>query len=236
MLQYILLQAETVTETTLQTVENVIPHEEKLNILSLLFAPGTIWITIPLLISIGVIVYIFVERYLTLKKASKHDVNFMNNIRDFMHNDRLDSALTLCKNTNSPLARMIEKGISRLGKPLHDISETINNVGQLEVARLERGINIVATLSTIAPMLGFLGTVTGMIVAFNDMAHSGNNLEIADLASGIYTALITTVSGLIVGIIGYLCYNILVSKVSEVVVLLEAKATEFMDLLHEPVK
>lgn len=236
MLQYILLQAETVTETTLQTVENVIPHEEKLNILSLLFSSGTIWITIPLLISIGVIVYIFVERYLTLKKASKHDVNFMNNIRDFMHNDRLDSALTLCKNTNSPLARMIEKGISRLGKPLHDISETINNVGQLEVARLEKGINIVATLSSIAPMLGFFGTVTGMIVAFNDMAHSGNNLEIADLASGIYTALITTASGLLVGIVGYLCYNILVSKVSEVVVLLEAKATEFMDLLHEPVK
>ncbi|MDD3281297.1 MAG: MotA/TolQ/ExbB proton channel family protein [Bacteroidales bacterium] len=236
MLQYILLQAETVTETTLQTVENVIPHEEKMNILSLLFSPGTIWITIPLLISIGVIVYIFVERYLTLKKASKHDVNFMNNIRDFMHNDRLDSALTLCKNTNSPLARMIEKGISRLGKPLHDISETINNVGQLEVARLEKGINIVATLSSIAPMLGFFGTVTGMIVAFNDMAHSGNNLEIADLASGIYTALITTASGLLVGIVGYLCYNILVSKVSEVVVLLEAKATEFMDLLHEPVK
>ncbi|MDY0016201.1 MAG: MotA/TolQ/ExbB proton channel family protein [Bacteroidales bacterium] len=236
MLQYILLQAETVTETTLQTVENVIPHEEKMNILSLLFSSGTIWITIPLLISIGVIVYIFVERYLTLKKASKHDVNFMNNIRDFMHNDRLDSALTLCKNTNSPLARMIEKGISRLGKPLHDISETINNVGQLEVARLEKGINIVATLSSIAPMLGFFGTVTGMIVAFNDMAHSGNNLEIADLASGIYTALITTASGLLVGIVGYLCYNILVSKVSEVVVLLEAKATEFMDLLHEPVK
>lgn len=236
MLQSILLQTEAVTENTLQAVENVIPHQEKLNILSLLFSPGTIWITIPLLIAIGVIVYIFVERYLTLKKASKQDVNFMNNIRDFMHNDRLDSALTLCKNTNSPLARMIEKGISRLGKPLHDINETINNVGQLEVARLEKGINIVATLSSIAPMLGFLGTVTGMIVAFNDMAHSGNNLEISDLASGIYTALITTASGLLVGIIGYLCYNILVSKVSEVVVLLEAKATEFMDLLHEPVK
>lgn len=236
MLQSILLQTEAITENTLQVVENVIPQQEKLNILSLLFSPGTIWITIPLLIAIGVIVYIFVERYLTLKKASKQDVNFMNNIRDFMHNDRLDSALTLCKTTNSPLARMIEKGISRLGKPLHDINETINNVGQLEVARLEKGINIVATLSSIAPMLGFLGTVTGMIVAFNDMAHSGNNLEIADLATGIYTALITTASGLLVGIVGYLCYNILVSKVSEVVVLLEAKATEFMDLLHEPVK
>jgi biopolymer transport protein ExbB len=235
MLQSILLQTEAVAESTIEAVENVIPHEEKLNILSLLFAPGTIWVTIPLLISVGVIVYIFVERYLNLKKTSNEDTNFMNNIRDFMHNNRLDAALTLCKSTNTPLARMIEKGLSRLGKPLQDISETINNVGQLEVARLEKGLNIVATLSSIAPMLGFLGTVTGMIVSFNDMAHSGNNLEIADLASGIYTALITTASGLIVGIIGYLCYNILVSKVSQVVVMLEAKATEFMDVLHEPV-
>lgn len=131
MLQSILLQTDAVAESTIETVENVIPHEEKLNILSLLFAPGTIWITIPLLISVGVIVYIFVERYLTLKKASKEDTNFMNNIRDFMHNNRSDAALTLCKSTNTPLARMIEKGLSRLGKPLQDISETINNVGQI---------------------------------------------------------------------------------------------------------
>ena len=121
MLQSILLQTEAVAESTIEAVENVIPHEEKLNILSLLFAPGTIWITIPLLISVGVIVYIFVERYLNLKKASNEDTNFMNNIRDFMHNYRLYAALTLCKSTNTPLARMIEKGLSRLGKPLQDI-------------------------------------------------------------------------------------------------------------------
>jgi biopolymer transport protein ExbB len=173
---------------------------------------------------------------LVLKNAMKDDTAFMNNIRDFILNSRLDAALSLYKNTNTPLARMIEKGLTRLGKPLNDINETINNVGQLEVARLEKGLSLMATLSALAPMLGFLGTVTGMIVAFHSMANSGSNLEIADLASGIYTALITTASGLIVGIFGYLFYNILVAKVSRVVVLLEGKATEFMDLLHEPVK
>ncbi len=215
---------------------DVVPHEEKLNLLSLLFDRGSIWITIPLLIISAIIVYIFIERYMTINKAAKDDVNFMNNIRDNIHNGRLDSALALCKATNTPISRMIEKGLSRLGKPLSDINEAISNVGQLEVARLEKGMSTVSTLSSIAPMLGFLGTVAGMIVAFHDMATSGNNLEIGDLASGIYTALITTASGLVVGIVGYICYNMLVAKINHVVFLLEAKASEFMDLLHEPVK
>ena len=211
-------------------------HEEKLSIMKLLFDTdgGTIYVTIPLLIMSAIIVYIFVDRYLTIGKAAKEDVNFMNNIRDFIHNNRLDSAVAMCRATNTPLARMIEKGLSRLGKPLSDINETISNVGQLEVARLEKGISTLSTMSSIAPMLGFLGTVTGMIVAFHNMATSGNNLEISDLASGIYTALITTASGLVVGIIGYICYNVLVSKISQVVVLLEGRASEFMDLLNEP--
>lgn len=236
MLQSILLQADAVAQNTIEAVENVTPHEEKLNLWSLLFAPGTIEITIPLLVFSGIIIYIFVERYLTLKNVLKEDTNFMNNIRDFIHTNRLDAALTLCKGTNTPISRMIEKGLSRLGKPLSDINETINNVGQLEVARLEKGLSLLATLAALSPMLGFLGTVTGMIVAFHSMANSGNNLEIADLAGGIYTALITTASGLIVGIFGYLFYNVLVAKVSRVVLLLEGKASEFMDLLHEPVK
>ena len=236
MLQLVLLQTEAIAQNTVEAVENVVPHTEKLNLWSLLFARGTIEITIPLLIFMGIIIYIFIERFLTLKNAMKDDSNFMNNIRDFILNDRLDSAISLCSNTNTPLSRMIEKGLTRLGKPLNDISEAINNVGQLEVARLEKGLGLVATLSSLSPMLGFLGTVTGMIVAFHSMANSGNNLEIADLAGGIYTALITTASGLVVGIFGYLFYNILVARVSRVVVLLEAKATEFMDLLHEPVK
>jgi biopolymer transport protein ExbB len=227
MLQTIFLQIEAVGD-------GVIAHEEKLNILSLLFDKGSIWITIPLLIMSVSIIYIFIDRYLAINKVGKEDVNFMNNIRDFIHHNRLDSALSLCKSTPTPIARMVEKGLIRLGKPLSDINETINNVGQMEVARLEKGMGSISTMATIAPMLGFLGTVVGMIVAFHDMASSGNNLEINDLASGIYTALITTVSGLIVGIIGYICYNVLASKLSTVILLLESRASEFMDLLHEP--
>ena len=227
MLQTILLQ----TETVVGMMES---HEEKLNILQLLFDRGSIWITIPLLVMSMIMVYIFVDRYIAVNKAGKEDVNFMNNIRDFMHHNRLDSALALCRATNTPLSRMIEKGLSRLGRPLSDINETISNVGQMEVTRLEKGMGSISMMANIAPMLGFLGTVVGMIIAFHDMANSGNNLEIKDLSSGIYTALITTVSGLVVGIIGFIGYSILVSKVNKVVLLMESKASDFMDLLHEP--
>ena len=227
MLQTILLQTEVVADV-------IVPHTEKLNIISLLFDRGSIWITIPLLVMSALIIYIFVDRYLAISKAEKEDTNFMNNIRDFVHNNRLEAALALCKATNTPIARMVEKGLSRLGKPLSDINETISNVGQMEVARLEKRMGSISVMSSIAPMLGFLGTVIGMIIAFHDMANSGNNLEITDLASGIYTALITTVSGLVVGIIGYVCYSLLVSKISKVILLLEMRASEFMDLLHEP--
>jgi biopolymer transport protein ExbB len=229
MLEFILLQTDAVAEA-------VVPTEEKLSILSLLFDKGSIWITIPLLIMSAIIIFIFVDRYLTIQKAAKDDTNFMNSIRDNIHNNRLDAAVSLCKATNTPIARMIDKGLSRLGKPLTDINEAISNVGQLEVSRLEKGVSTISTMASIAPMLGFLGTVAGMIVAFHDMATSGNNLEIADLASGIYTALITTASGLVVGILGYICFNVLVSKINNIVFLLEARATEFMDLLNEPIK
>ena len=220
MLQTILLQSEVTVET--------------LSIMELLFKNSAQYITIPLLIMSVLMVYLFVDRYLNISKAAKEDVNFMNNIRDFIHNNRLDSAIALCKGTNTPIARMIEKGLSRLGKPLSDINETISNVGQMEVARLEKGMGLISMMATIAPMIGFLGTVIGMITAFHDMANSGNNLEISDLSSGIYMALVTTVEGLVVGIMGYICYNVLVSKISKVVLLLESKASDFMDLLHEP--
>ena len=159
----------------------------------------------------------------------------MNNIRDFIHEGKLESALALCKGNDTPLARMIEKGVSRIGKPLNDISAAIENTGKLEVQRLEKRVSILATIAGAGPMLGFLGTVVGMVIAFHTMSANPNNLNIADLASGIYTAMITTVAGLIVGVIGYVCYNILVSRISQVVYMLEAKTTEFMDLLHEPV-
>lgn len=208
---------------------------EKLSIFKLVFDPASLWIMIPLMLMLIWVIYVFVERWLAISNASKEERNFMNNIRDFIHNGKLDSAVALCKGTDSPLARMIEKGLSRIGKPLNDISTAIENTGQLEVQRLEKKLSSLATISGIAPMIGFLGTVTGMVSAFHAMASNPNNLDISMLASGIYTAMITTVGGLIVGIIAFVLYNVLVSKISQLVNMLEAKSTEFMDLLHEPV-
>ena len=208
---------------------------EKLSIFKLVFDPSSLWIMIPLILMLIASIYIFIERLLTLSAAAKEEKNFMNNIRDFIHNGKLDSAVALCKGNDAPLARMIEKGVSRIGKPLNDISAAIENTGQLEVQRLEKRISILATISGIAPMIGFLGTVVGMVIAFHAMASNPNNLDISVLSSGIYTAMITTVGGLIVGIIAFIFHNVLVSKISEVVHMLEAKTTEFMDLLHEPV-
>ncbi|MGB4655290.1 MAG: MotA/TolQ/ExbB proton channel family protein [Bacteroidales bacterium] len=181
-------------------------------------------------------IYIFIERYIAINKAAKQDENFMNNIRDFVHNSRLDSALSYCKNNDTTISRMIEKGLSRLGRPLGDIRAAIENVGTLEVGRLEKNVSILAMIAGGSPMLGFLGTVTGMVRAFYDMSMAGNNINIQLLSTGIYQALVTTVAGLIVGLLAYFCYNILVSRIQKVVNNLENRTTEFMDLLHEPAK
>jgi biopolymer transport protein ExbB len=172
---------------------------------------------------------------LIINRAAKEERNFMNNIRDFIHSGKIESAMALCKGNSTPLARMIEKGITRIGKPLADISAAIENTGQLEVQRLEKRVSLLATFAGVAPMLGFLGTVVGMVVAFHNMEMNPNNLNISILAGGIYTALTTTVAGLIVGITAYVCYNFIVARISQVVYMLEAKSTEFIDLLHEPI-
>lgn len=192
------------------------------------------WIMLVLAVFSVIAVYIFIERFLIINKASKEENNFMNNIRDFMHNGQIEPAMTLCKSNPSPIARMIEKGISRIGKPLNDINAAIENVGKLQVSRLEKNIAALATIAGAGPMIGFLGTVIGMIVAFYDMSMAGNNIDIALLSNGIYQAMVTTVAGLIVGIVAYICYNILVARIEKLVYKLEARATEFMDLLHEP--
>lgn len=227
-----------VSDTVIQAINTVVKPVQttqiSLSIWDLTLKGGPVMIPIALLSVIGM--YIFIERYILIGRASKEDSNFMNNIRDFMHNGRLDSALALCQNNNTPLARMIEKGLQRLGRPLGDINAAIENVGSLEVAKLEKNIPMLATVSGAAPMLGFLGTVTGMVRAFYDMSMAGNNLDIQLLSSGIYQAMITTVAGLIVGIIAYFCYNILVARVQKIVFKLQFRATEFMDMLHEPAK
>ena len=190
----------------------------------------------PLLALSLVAVFIFTERYFAIRRASKTDENFMNRIKDYIHDGKIESALALCHSTDSPIANMIEKGIQRIGRPLNDINTAIENVGRLEVFKLERGLPALATVAGGAPMIGFLGTVTGMIRAFYDMAMAGNNIDIEILSSGIYEAMVTTVAGLSVGIIAYFAYNILVANVEKVVNGLEARTVEFMDLLNEPVK
>lgn len=194
------------------------------------------WIMIVLGVLLVGAVYIFIERYLTLSNALKgqDDSIFMDNIRQHVHEGNLDEARNLAKQTNSPLGRMISKGFSRLGRPLPDIQAAIEGEGKLEVANLEKRVSLVATVASLGPMIGFLGTVTGMITAFQDMQNAGTNISIQTLSGGISTAMVTTVGGLIVGIICYFLYNLLVSRINKVVFDLEVRANEFMDLLHEP--
>jgi len=226
--------ADTVKQV-LTTIPQPAKHSEiTLSLWDLTLKGGPVMIPIAILSILGI--YIFIERYIIISRASKEDSNFMNNIRDFMHEGRMDSALSLCRSNNTPIARMIEKGINRIGRPLGDINAAIENVGNLEVARLEKNIALLATVAGGAPMLGFLGTVTGLVKAFYDMSVSSNNIDIQLLSGGIYQAMVTTVAGLIVGIIAYFCYNILVAKVQKVVYMLQFRASEFMDLLHEPAK
>lgn len=196
---------------------------------------GGPWIMIPMLIMSFIAVYIFIERWVAIKKASKEDTTFMDRIKDYIMDGKIDSATNLCQQANTPAARMIEKGISRLGKPMNDVLVAIENVGNIETNKLEKGFNILATIAGGAPMLGFLGTVIGMVQAFYDMANAGNNVDITVLSNGIYTAMITTVAGLIVGIIAYFGYNVLVSRLDQVVQKMETRTMEFMDLLNEPI-
>ncbi len=194
------------------------------------------WVMLPIIILSFIAIYIFGERFFAIKKVQDVDLNFMNRIKDYIMDGKIDSALALCQSTDNPVAKMIEKGISRIGRPLNDVSAAIENVGRLEIYKLEKGLPTLASVAGGAPMIGFLGTVIGMVQAFVEMSTSGNNINVSLLSTGIYTALITTVAGLIVGIIAYFAYNILVTKVDKVVNNLEATTTEFMDLLNEPVK
>ena len=188
-----------------------------------------------LFVLLAVALYIYFERFFTIKAASKVDKDFMNQIRDHVIGGKIESAKALCENTNSPIARLIGKGISRIGKPLDDINKAIEDAGKLEVYQLERNVSVIATIAGAAPMIGFLGTVIGMIVAIHEIANSGGQIDIKMLSDGLYTAMTTTVAGLIVGIIAYITYNHLVVRTDKVVYQMEAKSVEFLDLLNEPV-
>lgn len=192
------------------------------------------WLMLVLLALSIVAIYIFGQKWWAIRKAANIDKNFMNEIRNLIHEGKIGAAIELCKNDNSPIARLVEKGIERIGRPLSDIQAAVENTGNVEVAKLEKNLPILATISGGAPMIGFLGTVAGMIQAFFNMSQAGNNIDITLLSGGIYTAMVTTVGGLFVGIIAYFGYNYLSSKISDLVFMMESTTIEFMDMLHEP--
>ena len=192
------------------------------------------WLMIVLLILLLMSIYVLIERTLVINKAAKEDNSFMNRIKDYIHDGKIDAAVNLCRNTDTPTSRMVEKGISRLGRPTDDVMSAIENQGNIEISQLEKGLPALATAASGAPMVGFLGTVTGMVKAFMDMASAGANVDVNILSTGIYEALVTTVGGLIVGIIALFAYNYLATRIKGIVNRLEMRIMEFMDILNEP--
>ena len=192
------------------------------------------WLMIVLLILSIIAIYIFGNKWWMIRKAGNIDKNFMKDIHDLIHEGKIKSALALCEKYDSPVARLVEKGIERIGRPLPDIQAAVENMGNVEVARLEKGLPMLATIAGGAPMIGFLVTVSGMIQAFFRMSTAGNNIDITLLSGGIYEAMVTTVGGLFVGIIAYFGYNFLTSQISNLVFKMESTTIEFIDMLHEP--
>ena len=225
----ILLQ-QVVTQAVVPEVQAI---PEKMNLWKMTSYGGPIMVILGIMLALAV--YIFIERLITINKASKEDKSFMNRIKDYILDGKIDSAQKLCRDADSPASRMIEKGISRLGRPMNDVLLAVENVGNLEISKLEKSLVILATISGGAPMLGFLGTVTGMLLVFYNMTQNSTGVvQLVDLSSGMYQAMVTTIGGLLVGIIAYFAYNYLVTRVDSVVRKLEARTMEFLDLLNEP--
>ena len=233
-----LFQIQTDMDTMLTAAQDTVavleqPIEESMNLFTMAQYGG--WIMIVLALLLAFAIYLFIERIVVLTKATKEDKTFMNRIRDYIKDGNIDSAIKLCQRTNTPSARMIEKGITRIGRPMQDVQVAIENVGNLEVSYLEKGLVLIATIAAGAPMLGFLGTVLGMVQTFFNMAQNASGvIEISSLSEGMYQAMVTTVGGLIVGILAMFAYNLLVSRIDRVVRQLESRTMEFMDLLNEP--
>ncbi|MCX6230476.1 MAG: MotA/TolQ/ExbB proton channel family protein [Bacteroidetes bacterium] len=231
--------AATVGDTMTKAVNQVVnqpvvqPKEEAISIMNLVIKGG--WIMIPILILSLLTVFVFIERYIAIKRASRGEKNFMDKIRDFIVNDRLDSALSLCKSTISPIARMTEKGLSRLGRPLNEIGESIEIVGKFEVYKLEKNLAILAIIAGIAPMFGFIGTIIGVIKIFHDISIAGD-VSISSVSSGLYTKMVSSASGLIVGIVAFICYHWLNIMIEKIVQKMEYNAMNFIDFLQEPTK
>jgi biopolymer transport protein ExbB len=226
----------TLFQDTTEEIMEVESVEKTISVFELIMSggPGAIIIIAILFVLLFVAVYIYFERIFAIKAASKIDKNFMNQIREMVGSGNLQGAKILCAQNNTPVARLTAKGISRIGNPLEDINTAIENAGRLEVYKLEKNVSVLATISGAAPMIGFLGTVIGMVLAFHQLATSSGQAEMGQLAEGIYTAMTTTVAGLIVGIIAYMAYNHVVVRTDKVVHSMEANAVDFLDLLNEP--
>jgi biopolymer transport protein ExbB len=233
-----LLQIDTLTPITdtasaAASAVPTMPTAEELRFIDLLFKGG--WVMIPLALLAFIALVIFVERYLTIRKASKDEMNLMMQVRQNIKSARLESALALCRNSNTPLGRMLEKGLIRIGRPIKDIEGAIENVGKLEVSKLEKNISILGIIAGIAPMLGFVGTIIGVITIFHEVSVKGI-IEIGTISGGLYMKMITSATGLIVGIIAYVLYHILNIMVDRIILKMETDAIEFIDLLEEPGK
>ena len=208
--------------------------KETMSLWELFLAGG--WLMWVLLLLGGVTIFIFVERFVAIQRASRLNINFMNRIRDFIVEGKIKDAVALCRKENTPIARMIEKGIERLGRPMSDVQNAIENVANLEVSKLENGLPFLATIAGGAPMIGFLGTVIGMVQTFMDMSQAGGTVDLALLSGGMYVAMVTTVGGLLVGIPAYFGYNYLVARIEKLVFRMEANSIAFMDILNQPAK
>jgi len=228
-----LLQIDTLNQVLPVVEETVETVQEPMNLWTMAQYGG--WIMILLALLFAWAVYLFVERLVVIHKAQREDKSFMDRIKDYIHDGKIDSALNLCHQTDTPSSRMVEKGITRIGRPMSDVMVAIENVGNLEVARLEKNLVILATIASGAPMIGFLGTVIGMVQVFYNMAASSSGvIELSALSEGMYQAMVTTIGGLIVGILCIFAYNFLVSRIDRVVRMLESRTLEFLDLLNEP--
>lgn len=209
------------------------PKQDSLSLLALIIKGGFIMIPLGLLSILTI--YFFFERFITLRKASKLDVNFMNNIKDYIYNGNRDAARALCRSTDSPAARMVEKGVMRIGKPIKEIEEAMEGVGKLEINKLEKNLSVLSLIGRIGPILGFVGTIAGVIKIFYDISLT-DNISIGVISAGLYQKMITSASGLVIGLLAFIGYYILNSMLDKIINKMETASTEFIDILHEPTK